>query len=202
MMIEGMLHDPAILPPDLPIPVDDGAAAHLEGAAVPSIALPATTGGVIDLADAARAPAVIFFYPRTGVPGRAPPRLADGTEWDSIPGMRGCTPQSCAYRDLLGEFSALGVQVYGVSTQTTDYQREFAERNHINFPILSDAELLLTKTMRLPSIEMPIESGGPSTLIRRMSWYCDAGTIRRVWYPVFPPNENARRVLDDLLERR
>ncbi len=166
-----------------------------------AVNLPSTLGGVVDLAASTREPAVVFFYPRTGVPGRPPPRMADGTEWDAVPGMRGCTPQSCAFRDLNEEFAELGVSIYAVSTQTTEYQREFAQRNHIPFPILSDWELRLTRGMRLPSIEMPVEAGGPPTLMRRMAWYCERSTIVRCWYPVFPPNENAARVLEWLRSR-
>ncbi|MDX2116315.1 MAG: peroxiredoxin [Planctomycetota bacterium] len=189
-------HDPTVLPAGLPVPTDDGAARHLEGAAVPPITLESTMGAAVNLAEFTRGPAVLFFYPRTGVPGKPPPRASDGTEWDAVPGMRGCTPQSCGYRDLRGEFAALGVRIAGVSTQTSAYQREFAERMHIGYPILSDAELRLTRALRLPSIEMPVETGGPSTLLRRMTWYCEGSVVRKVWYPVFPPDENARRVLE------
>ena len=114
------VRDVYTLPPDLPVPADDGAADHLRGAVVPSLALPATSGGVVDLAGLARPPAVLFFYPRTGQPGQSA-----GRDWDLIPGARGCTPQSCGFRDLHAEFRALGVSVAGVSTQTTEYQREF-----------------------------------------------------------------------------
>lgn len=197
-----MPHDPTQLPANLPEPIDDGAARHLPGAAIPEIELASTQGGVLNLASITRTPSVLFFYPRTGVPGVAPPKLADGTEWDAVPGMRGCTPQSCAFRDLHAEFAMLGVSVGAVSTQTTEYQREFAERNHIPFPILSDAGLTLTRAMRLPTIEMPVEAGGPPTLIKRMAWFCERSRVVKVWYPVFPPNENARRVLEWLGERR
>ena len=195
-------HDPTLLPADLPRPLDDGAAGHLPGTALPALELPSTQGGSLDLAAITRTPAVLFFYPRTGVPGRTPPRLADGTEWDLVPGMRGCTPQSCGYRDRLAEFRALGVAVYALSTQTSAYQREFAERMHIPFPILSDSELALTRALSLPSIEMPVESGGPPTLIKRMAWYCERGRIEHVWYPVFPPDRNAEEVLDWLGSQR
>jgi len=156
MAPSGMVHDPTVLPADLPRPIDDGAADHLRGAAVPALELASTLGGTLDLARITRTPAVLFFYPRTGVPGRPPPRLADGTEWDLVPGMRGCTPQSCAYRDLAADFRALGVAVHAVSTQTTEYQREFATRTHMPFAILSDSALVLTRALRLPSIEMPV----------------------------------------------
>lgn len=189
-------HDPTVLPPDLPVPIDDGEADGLIGQSVPALELPSTLGGTVDLAAAAREPAVFFFYPCTGRPGHPPPRFADGTEWDLVPtGMRGCTPQSCGFRDLLAEFRALGVAVHGISTQTSAYQRELAERMHIPFPILSDSALSLTRALKLPSVEVPPQPGGPPTLLKRMAWYCARGRIQHVWYPVFPPDQNAARVL-------
>jgi peroxiredoxin len=184
------------LPPNLPAPVDDGGCDHLPGAQVPSVRLPSTAGRWVDLAEIAERPAVLFFYPRTGEPGRAA-----GPEWDAIPGARGCTPQSCGFRDLHREFTALGVTVYGVSTQETGYQREFVERNHVPFEILSDRDLALTHALRLPTFEYPIAGGGPTTLIRRMAWYVERGRIERMWYPVFPPDRNAETVLGWLRER-
>jgi len=178
------------LPPDLPVPVDDGAADHLRGAAVPAVTLPATSGRRVDLAELARQPAVLFFYPRTGQAGKSA-----GRDWDLIPGARGCTPQSCGFRDLHAEFRALGVSVAGVSTQTTEYQREFVERNHVPFDLLSDADLRLTRALTLPTFEFPVPGIGPPTLIRRMAWYLEAGRIAHVWYPVFPPDKNAEVVL-------
>jgi len=195
-------HDPTLLPADLPPPIDDDAARHLRGTTIPSLRLPSTLGDTFDLEQITRSPAVLFFYPRTGVPGQPPPRLADGSDWDLVPGMRGCTPQSCGFRDLLSEFRALSVSVYAVSTQTSEYQREFAERMHIPFPILSDSELALTRSLRLPAIDMPAASGGPPTLLKRMAWFCERSRIEHVWYPVFPPNENAARVLAWLREER
>ena len=179
------------LPADLPVPVDDGAADHLRGAIVPALSLPATSGRMIDLAEFARRPAVLFFYPRTGEKGKPA-----GRAWDLIPGARGCTPQSCGFRDLHGEFQALGVTLAGVSTQTTAYQREFVERNRVPFELLSDAELMLTHALKLPTFDFPVPGIGPSTLIRRMAWYLDGGRIAHVWYPVFPPDRNAETVLE------
>ncbi len=179
------------LPSNLPVPTDDGLAAHLVGLLLPSIGLPATDGQVVDLSRLASA--VVFAYPRTGVPDKLP-----GPEWDAIPGARGCTPQACAFRDLHAEFAALGVAVYGLSTQRVDFQQEFAKRNHVSFPILSDSELLVTRALRLPTFEFDIDAiggGGPTTLLRRMAWYVRAGTICHVWYPVFPPDTNASNVL-------
>jgi peroxiredoxin len=160
------------------VPVDDGAADHLRGAVVPALALPATSGPLIDLAVLTKQPTVLFFYPRTGG-----------------------TPQTCAFRDLHGEFKALGVAVAGVSTQTTEYQREFVERNHVPFDLLSDAELRLTQALRLPTFEFPVPLGESTTLIKRMAWYLDEGRIVHVWYPVFPSNTNAEIVLGWLRAR-
>ena len=193
--IGGMARDVSTLPPDLPVPKDDGAADHLRGAAVPSLALASTSGASIDLARLAAAPAVLFFYPRTGGRGKS-----SGPEWDLIPGARGCTPQGCGFRDLHAEFRVLGVTVAGISTQTTAYQREFVERNHIPFDLLSDAALALTRALQLPTFEWAATEwaageGGPTTLIKRMAWYVDGGRIGHVWYPVFPPDRNAAAVL-------
>jgi peroxiredoxin len=184
------MRDVYTLPPGLPVPVDDGAADHLRGAVVPALALPATSGPLIDLSVLSKQPTVLFFYPRTGGRGQSA-----GPEWDLIPGARGCTPQTCAFRDLHGEFKALGVAVAGVSTQTTDYQREFVERNHVPFDLLSDAELRLTQSLRLPTFEFPVPLGESTTLIKRMAWYLDGGRIAHLWYPVFPPDRNAETVL-------
>jgi len=178
------------LPPNLPAPVDDGACDHLPGSRVPSVRLASTGGRVVDLAEVADRPAVFFFYPRTGEPGKAA-----GTEWDAIPGARGCTPQSCGFRDLHREFTKLGVGVYGISTQETGYQGEFVERNHVPFELLSDRELLLSRALRLPTFEYPVAWGGPTTLIKRMAWYVERGRIEKIWYPVFPPDRNAETVL-------
>ena len=191
------MSDAYTLPPDLPVPVDDGAADHLRGAVVPALSLPSTGGGVVAMAGFARGPAVLFFYPRSGEAGKSA-----GAAWDLIPGARGCTPQSCAFRDMHGEFQSLGVAVAGVSTQTTAYQDEFVTRTHLPFAVLSDAELRLTRALRLPTFEFPVATGGPSTLIKRMAWYLEAGRIEHVWYPVFPPDKNAETVLAWLRARR
>jgi peroxiredoxin len=179
------------LPADLPIPIDDGGADHLRGGRLPDIALAATTGSAVRLCELGHA--VVFSYPRTGVPEYPP-----GADWDAIPGARGCTPHSCGFRDLRGEFEAMGIAVFGLSTQTTEFQQEFAARNHFPFPILSDAGLELTRAMRLPTFEFDIAGmggGGPDTLLRRMAWYVKNGVIEHVWYPVFPPDKNAEIVL-------
>jgi peroxiredoxin len=184
------------LPAGLPVPADDGAADHLPGTVLPAVALPSTAGGTVRLDRATAGRAVLFFYPRTGEAG-----TSVGPEWDAIPGARGCTPQSCGFRDLHREFEALGVRIFGVSTQTTEYQREVVERLHLPFEILSDADLIMTRALRLPTFEYRVPSGGGNTLIRRMAWYVDGGRIEKVWYPVFPPDRNAELVLEWLGER-
>ena len=178
-------HDPTFLPPDLPVPQDDGRARHLTGQKMPSIALRSTSGGSVDLA-ALVGRTVLYIYPRTGVPGVDPP-----PGWDQIPGARGCTPQSCGFRDHLGELKALGVaHVFGLSTQDTDYQREAAERLHLPFPLLSDSELHLALRLYLP---MFMVAG--MTLLARMALVIENGTIVKVFYPVFPPDKSAEEVI-------
>jgi peroxiredoxin len=184
------------LPPDLPIPVDDGGCDHLPGRPLPGIALASTRGRAMRLDEIAAQPVVFFVYPRTGQFG-----VPAGSEWDAIPGARGCTPQACGYRDLYREFLAQGIQVFGISTQTTMYQREFVERNHVPFELLSDADLALAGALRLPTFEYPVVSGDGSTLLKRMAWYADRGRIEKVWYPVFPPDRNAETVLEWLRAR-
>jgi peroxiredoxin len=178
-------HDPTFLPPGIPVPQDDGAAGHLTGRKLPDLALPATRGGAVNLA---RLPGhtVLYLYPRTGVPGvDLPPG------WDDIPGARGCTPQSCGFRDHFSELKALGVShVFGLSTQDTAYQREAAERLQLPFPILSDAELAFARAMNLPTFSV-----AGMTLLKRMALVIDDGTIVKVFYPVFPPDQSAAEVI-------
>jgi len=173
------------LPEGLPVPMDDGAAAHLYGMKLPPIVLPATTGTTVDLT-AQRGRTVVFAYPRTGKPGEDPLT----PDWDSIPGARGCTPHTCGFRDLYREFQALGCAVYGLSTQDTDYQREMAERLHVPFAVLSDAKLELAQALRLPIFTVT-----GRILLKRLAWVADDARISKVFYPVFPPDKNAEEVL-------
>jgi peroxiredoxin len=189
-------HDPTKLPPDLPRPEDDGACDHLAGLGVASVTLASTSGKSVNLRALTESPTVLFFYPRTGVPGQPPPPGPNGEDWDSIPGARGCTPQSCGFRDLHGEFLSAGVRVFGVSTNSTRHQLEFKTRMHVPFELMSDETLRLTRAMRLPTFTFAVPGGGPPTLLKRMAWYCDRSRIHKVWYPVFPPDQNASEVLD------
>jgi peroxiredoxin len=178
-------HNPQVLPPNIPVPQDDGATRHLAGMEVPDLALPATEGVPVNLSKL-RGRTVVYIYPRTGVPGVDPP---DG--WDQIPGARGCTPQSCSFRDHFGELKRLGVaQLYGLSTQDTDYQREAATRLHLPFPILSDEKLTLTKVLNLPTF-----TAAGMTLLKRVALVIDEGKITKAFYPVFPPDKNAAEVI-------
>lgn len=189
------LASPYVLPPNLPVPMDDGACDHLRGLRLPAISLPSTSGRLVDLARDITGRAVLFFYPRTGVPGEPPNLGFHAEEWDSIPGARGCTPHSCGFRDWHDDFQRLGVRVFGVSTSVTDHQREFVARIHMPFEMLSDADLVLTRLLKLPTFDFPVESGGPNTLIQRMAWYVEDGVIEKAFYPVFPPDKNAVQVL-------
>ena len=178
-------HNPQFLPPGIPAPQDDGAARHLAGMKLPDLALPASDGVVVNLSKL-KGRTVVYIYPRTGVPGVDPP---DG--WDQIPGARGCTPQSCSFRDHFGELKRLGVaQLYGLSTQDTAYQREAATRLHLPFAILSDEKLALTKTLKLPTFSV-----AGMTLLKRMALVVDDGAITKAFYPVFPPDKSAEEVI-------
>jgi peroxiredoxin len=174
-------HNPTFLPPNIPIPQDDGAARHLAGMTLPDLALPATQGAPVNLSKL-KGRTVVYIYPRTGVPGVDTP-----PGWDQIPGARGCTPQSCSFRDHFGELKRLGVaQLYGLSVQDTAYQQEAATRLHLPFAILSDEKLAFTKALKLPTFVT-----SDMTLLKRMALVIDDGKITKAFYPVFPPDKNA-----------
>ncbi len=176
----------------LPRPEDDGAARHLPGSRVPPVTLPATDGSSVALGGLPGR-SVVYVYPMTGRPGVA---LPDG--WDEIPGARGCTPQTCAFRDHHADLVAAGAdRVFGLSTQDTDYQREAAQRLHLPFPLLSDAALRLTTAWRLPVMLV-----GGATLLKRMALIIEDGVVAHVFYPVFPPDQNAAEVLGWLRARQ
>jgi peroxiredoxin len=179
------MFNPLELPADLPAPEQDGAAEHLPGRAVPHVALPGTRGGMVDVAAVGCPRAILYFYPRTGRPGVDPP---DG--WDLIPGARGCTPQACAFRDHHRELLDLGAEVYGISSQGTADQAEGAERLHLPFPLLSDADLRLRHLLDLPTFRVEGEE-----LYRRLTLVVRERAVEHVFYPVFPPDRHAGEVV-------
>jgi peroxiredoxin len=175
----------------IPAPLDDGATRHLPGSRMASVPLQATNGEVVDLS-AIPGLFVVYAYPRTGRPGVENP---DG--WDMIPGARGCTPQSCSFRDHFAELKGLGVDhLFGLSTQNPDYQREAAERLHLPFAILSDEHLQLTRAMNLPTFET---SG--MTLLKRFTLVINDGAVEHIFYPVFPPDRSASDVIQWFSQR-
>ena len=184
--------DPSQLPAGLPVPVDDGAAAHLMGALIPDVRLQATDGRLVSLARLGNSRTVVYAYPRTGRPGE--PELTP--DWDSIPGARGCTPEACAFRDHHAALKAAGAGVFGLSTQSIPHQQELVNRLHLPFPVLSDEDLALTRAMRLPTFRATGQ-----TLLRRLTLVIRDSRVEHVWYPVFPPDLHAERVLEWLSSR-
>ncbi len=180
------------LPPNLPEPVDDGACSHLAGLELPDIELPGIDGLVRSLRSVSTRWLVLYVYPRTGSA-----RVALPDDWDLIPGARGCTPQACAFRDHHAELEALNATVWGVSAQPLREQQEFAERQHIRFPLLNDSELWLAR----PPLRLPTFTAGGLTLYRRVTIIAERNRISRVMYPVFPPDRNAAEVIAVLKER-
>ncbi len=176
------------LPEHLPVPVDDGACDHLLGMQLPSIALRSTANRYVNLAEISKQRVVVYCYPRTGKPNEPP--LSGRDAWDAIPGARGCTPQSCAFRDHFNELQALNASVFGLSTQTTAYQQELTQRLHLPFEVLSDAGLTFARALRLPTFEVESE-----VLIKRLTFIIEDSKIIKVFYPVFPPDKNAEDVI-------
>lgn len=173
------------LPDNLPMPKDDGACDHLLGKILPNIELTATNGSKVNLTKSAKT-LVLFCYPRTGQVDKNPPN-----GWNDIPGARGCTPQACAFRDSYAEYAKHNVSVYGISTQNPAYQLEAKERLHLPFDLLSDANLEVSKFLNLPTFTVE-----GMTLIKRLTIVAgQSGEIKKVFYPVFPPNENAADVI-------
>jgi peroxiredoxin len=180
------------LPKNLPVPQDDGACDHLAGTKLPAVALQSTGGHRIDLSSL-KGTTVVYVYPRTGRPDQDVP-----PGWNAIPGARGCTPQSCAFRDHYQELKRAGAsQVFGLSTQETAYQREAAERLHLPFELLSDEGLAFACALKLPTFDVV-----GMRLIKRLTLIVRDGVIEKVFYPVFPPDRNAGDVLDWLKNRR
>jgi peroxiredoxin len=175
------------LPEGLPVPRDDGSADHLLDASVPAVVLGASRGEPVELAAAAEgAILVIYIYPQTGIPGQP---LPEG--WDRIPGARGCTPQSCAFRDSAAQLVGLGATVFGLSAQNLDEQREFANREQLPYPLLNDSGFQLADEMGLPTF-----SADGRRFYRRLTFIVRQARVAKVFYPVFPPQDNAADVID------
>ena len=172
------------LPEDLPVPTDDGSADHLPGIQIPSVPLSSTAEETVDLS-ALSGRTVVYCYPMTGRPGSDLP-----SGWDEIPGARGCTPQSCSFRDHHAELRALGARVFGLSTQDTEYQREATQRLHLPFALLSDEGLAFADALRLPTFEVD-----DMVLLKRLTLIIRDGRIEKVFYPVFPPDRSAQDIV-------
>ena len=174
------------LPPNLPVPIDDGACKHLPGLPVPSMKLRSTRDHWVDLAAAHGGRVVVYCYPRTGRPNEPLP-----PGWDGIPGARGCTPETCAFRDHHQDLQKLGAEVFGFSTQTTEYQKEMVARLHVPFEVLSDPDLAFVHALRLPTFEV-----AGMTLVKRLTLVIVRQHIEKVFYPVFPPDKHAAEVIE------
>jgi peroxiredoxin len=173
-------------PSHLPVPQDDGACSHLTGSKIPSIPLSDSSGNTVDVASLSGL-TILFCYPRTGAPGET---ITD--DWNSIPGARGCTPQACSFRDELAELQKLGVKnVFGLSTQDSPYQAEAKHRLHLPYELLSDENLTFAKALKLPTFEWQDKA-----LIKRLALAIEDAEIIHVWYPVFPPDSNAKEVVE------
>ena len=181
----GRANDLADLPEGLPVPEDDGGSEHLPGMQLPSVPPMSTAGEPVDLSSLSGR-TVVYCYPRTGRPGQDSPR-----GWDEIPGARGCTPQSCSFRDHHEELRTLSARVFGLSTQDTEYQREAIRRLHLPFELLSDERLEFARALNLPTFE-----ADSMTLLKRITLIIDSGRIEKVFYPVFPPDKNAQEVIE------
>ncbi len=177
------------LPDNLPIPIDDGACDHLAGAPMPSIPLASTAGGTVDVSKRAGR-TVLYIYPRTGDPNKS-----SVPGWDEIPGARGCTPQTCSFRDHFQEIKDLNADVYGLSTQATVVQQEMVGRLHVPFAVLSDVDLKLAQALNLPTFEVQTYESETLVLIKRLTLIIKDSVIEHVFYPVFPSDRNPGDVI-------
>ena len=178
------------LPENLPVPQDGGECNHLQNTILPDINLMSTSSTKINLKKI-KGKSVVFCYPRTGKPDIEPP-----LGWNDIPGARGCTPQMCTINEKVNYFLNLDISVFGLSTQETEYQQEMVERLNLNFNVLSDCHLDLTKALNLPTFKI-----NDMTLLKRLTLVIENGVIIKVFYPVFPSTESVKNVLDYLNDR-
>ncbi len=189
--------DVSKLPQGLAAPQDDGACKHLVGMQLPDLSLQATTEKPVFLKEMSKECLVIYCYPMTGRPDRNLPE-----NWDSIPGARGCTPQSCSFRDHYEDLKSYGAKVYGLSTQSTSYQQEAKQRLHLPFELLSDETLSFVNALNLPTVDLAqiskVSPDIPTILIKRLTLIAREGKIEKVFYPVFPPDQDAQNVLNYL----
>ena len=173
------------LPANLPRPKDDGGARHLKGMALPDLELMSTSNRRVNLAKISAPRLIVYAYPRTGEPGKPSP-----AGWDDIPGARGCTPETCGFRDHHKDLAKLHAEVFGLSTQSTAYQQEMVTRLEVPFEVLSDEQLSLTNALRLPTFTVE-----GMTLLKRLTLVIRGGRIEHVFYPVFPPDKHAEVVI-------
>lgn len=189
---ETTMTDYTVLPDNLPVPQDDGAADHLTGTQLPALTLPASDGRAVDLAALGAGRTILYLYPLTGRPGTD---LPEG--WDSIPGARGCSTEACDFRDHYADLQRAGVsRVFGMSSQAPAYQAEVVDRLHLPFAMVSDEELALAEALRLPTFSAP----GHERLYSRLTLVVRDSVIEHVFYPIFPPNTHAQQVLDWLTD--
>lgn len=176
----------AVLPPNLPVPEDDGACAHLTGRDLPALTLESSSGKSVDLSQI-KGWVVIYIYPMSGADNSILP-----DNWDAIPGARGCTPQSCSFRNHYQELKSLGAEVFGLATQSPNYLQSEVERIHLPYELLSDQHLFFQKALSLPLMEIKVAG---MDLLKRVTLICCNGKIVHVFYPVFPPDKNVDQVI-------
>ncbi|VAW52529.1 Alkyl hydroperoxide reductase subunit C-like protein [hydrothermal vent metagenome] len=172
------------LPEGLPVPVDDGACNHLEGAPFPSMLITVTPHATYDFSKE-KGINIIFFYPMIGHPDSLPM-----TGWNEIPGARGCTPQALSYKNYFRQITKLGVRLFGASSQALKEQNDAIDRLKLPFELINDSSFLLSNALKLPTFQF-----NEIKMIKRLTLVVVDGVIKKVFYPVFPPNKNVDDVI-------